>query len=295
MNPDLSLSGIVPAVLTPVDGAGHFVEGPFVELLERLYGAGVDGIYVAGYSGEGMQQPMDQRMALAAAAARHSPSGKDVVVHVGSYRVDEAFDLARHAARIGARAIASVPPPGTDVFDDELAYFERLVTVTDLPVLLYYLPGVCGTRSLEQLLALCSIEGVAGLKYSSTNVYDISVLARRGHIVFNGSDELLTAGWMMGASGGVGGFYNLVPRTFVEIGRAARAGDWTSAQTIQRELNELIGAVLGFPLLASLKSLTRWSGIDCGDPLPPKRSLTPEQASALREAVAKTALGSIFR
>jgi N-acetylneuraminate lyase len=286
------LSGIIPAVLTPVDPDGRFVEQPFIALLDRVYGAGADGIYVAGYSGEGMQQSLEQRKTLAAAAVRHSPADRDVVVHVGSHRVDEAFELARHAAAVGARAIASVPPPGTDVFDDELAYFARLVKATDLPVLLYYLPGVCGTRSLEQLLAICDIDGVVGLKYSSTNVHAIWELARHGHVVFNGCDELLAAGWMMGAAGGVGGFYNLVPRTFVEVGRAARAGDWVAAQSQQQMLNELIGVVLEFPLLASLKLLTRWSGIDCGDPLAPKRALTPDEQVALRERVARTALGS---
>jgi dihydrodipicolinate synthase/N-acetylneuraminate lyase len=136
------------------------------------------------------------------------------------------------------------------------------------------------------------VDGIVGLKYSSTDVHAISELARGGHVVFNGCDEVLAAGWMMGASGGVGGFYNVVPGTFVEIGRAACAGDWTTAQAIQRDLNEFIDAVLAFPLLASLKLLTCWSGIDCGDPLPPKRPLTPAQSAALREAVAKTALGS---
>ena len=61
---------------------------------------------------------------------------------------------------------------------------------------------------------------------------------------------------------------------------------------MQRELNEFVTAVLGFPLLASLKLLTRWSGIDCGPPLPPKRPLTDRETLALREAVARTTLGA---
>jgi N-acetylneuraminate lyase len=287
-----TLSGILPATLTPVDPSGRFVESIFARLLERLYAAGSDGIYVNGYSGEGLQQTLDQRMAVAEAAVRHSPPGRTVVVHVGSARVDDAFELARHARAAGAHALASVPPFGADVFEDEIGYFSRLVAVTDLPVLLYYLPGVCGERTLDQIRAICRLDGIVGLKYSSTNVYAISELAREGHIVFNGCDELLTAAWMMGAAGGVGGFFNLVPGTFVEIGRAAGAGEWTRAQSVQRDLNALISAVLGFPLLASLKQLMAWGGLDCGPPLAPKRPLGEQEAAALREAVTATALGA---
>ena len=45
------MHGILPAAVTPLDEAGRFVPAVFEQLLERLYGAGVHGIYVCGSTG----------------------------------------------------------------------------------------------------------------------------------------------------------------------------------------------------------------------------------------------------
>jgi dihydrodipicolinate synthase/N-acetylneuraminate lyase len=248
-------------------------------------------VYVGGYTGEGLHQALDQRKAVAEAAIRHTPRDKSVIVQVGASAHGEAIDLARHAARIGARAIASVPPPGLDSTADERHYFESLAAETGLPTLLYYIPVVCGTRTLAQLVEICEATGVVGLKYSNTDVFAIAELARRGHSVFVGCDEVLAPGLFVGAAGGVGGFYALTIDVVVGIAHAAASGDWVMARTMQRELNELVTAVMRFPLLPSLKTLARWAGIDCGDVLPPRRPLTWEQEAALRAAVLETSLG----
>jgi N-acetylneuraminate lyase len=281
----------VPAALTPADTDGRFLAPPFERLLARLFAARVDGIYVLGYSGEGFQQPVPQRQAIAEAAVALTPPGRSAIVHVGGGSVADAVMLARHAARVGAHAIASLPPSGADRPADEQAYFARLADASGLPVLLYYLPGVCGRRSLARLLDICAVPGVAGLKFSDTDVYAISVLARRGHVVFNGTDEVLAAGILMGATGGVGGFYNLVPEAFVALHDAARAGDWTRAREEQAKLNALIEAVLPFPLIPAFKALSRMGGIDCGSVFAPRRDLDAAHLEALRAAVAATDLG----
>ena len=48
------LRGILAAAVTPIDRAERFAEGPFEALLERVYAAGVDGVYVCGQTGEGL-------------------------------------------------------------------------------------------------------------------------------------------------------------------------------------------------------------------------------------------------
>ena len=75
--------GILPAVVTPVDDTGRFQAAPFETLLARVYGAGVDGIYVCGQTGEGLQQTAAQRKQVAEVAMACSPlrslgSGKGV-------------------------------------------------------------------------------------------------------------------------------------------------------------------------------------------------------------------------
>jgi N-acetylneuraminate lyase len=97
---------------------------------------------------------------------------------------------------------------------------------------------------------------------------------------------VLAAGLLMGAHGGIGSFYNLVPELFVELYEHARAGRWMEARAAQDRINGLIRAVLRFPMLAAIKRLLTWSGIECGSPVPPRRPLGADEAGALRAALA---------
>lgn len=91
----------------------------------------------------------------------------------------------------------------------------------------------------------------------------------------------------MGARGGIGSFYNLVPELFVKIYDDGQAGNWTSAPATQDRVNDLIRAVLSFPVMAAIKKLLTWSGIDCGYPVLPRRAMTAEEEAGLRKAVEK--------
>jgi N-acetylneuraminate lyase len=114
-------------------------------------------------------------------------------------------------------------------------------------------------------------------------------------VVFNGRDEVLVAGLLMGADGGIGSFYNLVPDLFVQVYRLAQAGEWAKARAVQGTINELITITLQFPLFPAIKLMLGWSGIDCGQCLPPRRPLTGEEESELRESLARSSFaGSRF-
>ena len=67
------LNGILPAIVTPTNSAGVFQYEPLEQLLSFLYGKGVDGLYVCGQTGEGLQQSVFQRKLVTEAAVRYSP------------------------------------------------------------------------------------------------------------------------------------------------------------------------------------------------------------------------------
>lgn len=102
--------GIFPAVVTPFDEHENFAPAAFEQLIERLYAAGIDGLYVNGHTGEGFQQPVEQRKRVAEVALHSTPKGKSVILHVGAGRTADAVELARHAATIGVQAISSLLP-----------------------------------------------------------------------------------------------------------------------------------------------------------------------------------------
>ena len=78
------MRGILPAAVTPLDEAGKFLPSVLEQLLARLYGAGVHGVYLCGSTGEGMLQPREQRQAIVDTAMACTPRDRTVIVHVGA-------------------------------------------------------------------------------------------------------------------------------------------------------------------------------------------------------------------
>jgi dihydrodipicolinate synthase/N-acetylneuraminate lyase len=105
------LSGILPATVTPLDEAGRFGPAAFARLLERLYAAGVHGVYVCGSTGEGLLQSREQRQEIVQTTMAVTPRDRTVIVHVGAASLADALALSTHAAKAGAHAISSLPRP----------------------------------------------------------------------------------------------------------------------------------------------------------------------------------------
>ena len=279
------IHGILPATITPFDAAGRFAPRVFEQLLERLYSAGADGAYLCGSTGEGMLQPRAERQAIVETAMACTPPGKHIIVHVGAASLDEAMALSAHAAKAGAHAISSLPPTSAQFsFADIRRYYETLARTSELPLLVYYFPEISPAISTaEELEELCSLPNVIGVKFTDFNLYRMSNLMRAGRGVFNGRDEVLAAGLLMGATGGIGTFYNVLPELFVRIYASVQAGRWDDARAAQQRVNALIRVTLQFPAFPAVKQILAWSGLDCGECLPPRGALDERQRRRLRD------------
>jgi N-acetylneuraminate lyase len=281
-----AFQGVLPAVITPVDAAGELNTPSLERLLVRLYERGAHGMYVCGQTGEGLQLPLALRERAAEVAVANTPPGGQVVVHVGAPSTADAVRLARHASAAGAQGISSLPPGGAYTFQEVKSYYQAIAAASSVPVLVYYFPDFSAAiRTVDEVFELCAIPNVVGLKFTDFDLYRLSLIQRAGHTILNGRDEVFAAGMLMGAHGGIGSFYNLVPELFVSVYNDALAGRWAEARATQDRINDLIRAVLAFPMMAAIKRLLTWSGIDCGCPVPPRRALTPEEEVALRAAV----------
>jgi len=284
--------GILPALVTPIDGDRVFQARPYEQLLERVYSEGVHGVYVCGQTGEGLQLPRETRERATECAVANSPAGKQVIVHIGAATVAEASALAKHAAKAKAHAVSSLPPAGNYSFEEIHAYYTQVAAASDLPFLVYYFPSIApAIRTTEQVLSLCDIPNVVGLKFTDSDFFRMWALRRAGATIFNGSDEMCICGLISGANGGIGSTYNCIGASFVELYDLATAGKWDDARIVQDRINEFIFALLKFPVVPGIKLLLKWTGIDCGECVLPRRSLTAQEEVAFRAAMVETRLG----
>lgn len=275
------LRGILPALVTPFEESGSVHVRSLEKLLERVYQAGADGVYVCGSTGEGLALPARARQLVAEIALKHSPPGKQIIAHIGAATLEETIALTKHASSVGVTAISSLPLAGMRP-QDLADFYGAVAHHASVPLVAYYFPAFTGSElSIDQLERICRIPGVTGVKFTDYDLYKLSLLAARNIAVFNGRDEVLAAGLLMGASGGIGSIYNVVPHRFVELFRMASSGQWENARTLQRRINQLITVLLSFPLLPAIKQVLGWRGIECGRTLKCPHELTPEQKEAL--------------
>jgi N-acetylneuraminate lyase len=277
----MSIRGVIPAVLTPFSARGDLDR--FVAHVDRLYAAGVDGIYVGGNAGEWYAMSSDERKTLTRAAVEASRGRGRALVHVGAARIEESIELARHAETMGADAISSLPPymQGWSVAEVR-CWFERLAEATDLPFFIYYFPRLTGGATGESFFqAMRTLRGIAGYKFTDLNLFDLGILLRESYTVLNGHDPNLSAALRMGASGGIGSFYNIAPDLVVALLRAHTTGDADAAERIQVQLNRTIQVVRGYRLVPALKYLCRLQGFDQGVMREPMLPLAAEEQKRL--------------
>ena len=289
------IRGVIPAMVTPFDENEALDLARTRALTAKLIEDGAQGLYLTGSTGEGFLCTSDERKAFvetvldesSALGVGDEAAGRiPVIVHVGAISTLASEDLARHAARAGAAAISSVPPIYWKFSDDQIAaYYSDLVQAAGIPMIVYNVT-LAGLVSYEMLLRLGRIEGVEGIKYTSSTVFDIFRIKEalgQDFAVYSGSDELAVSGLAFGADGIIGSTYNVLTPLFLKLNAQMAAGDVIAARETQKIANKLIFALLSRGLMPSLKAtLTLGGRVDGGISRRPFFQLTEEQHEALK-------------
>ena len=257
-------AGMYTALLSPLHQDGTLNLPLAQKLLLHLTSLGLDGAYIAGTTGEGMRLSLQDRKALLESLMEVLPDGKRIFVHVGAADVKDAIQLARHAGEQGAHAISSLPPPADSAA--VLAYYKELAANSPLPLIVYYFPKAAplAFQNSKELLDICDLPNVLGVKFTDFNLYLLNQLTKRGMLVFNGYDEALAAGLLMGAQGGIGTTYNLLAPVVLDIYHASRRGDWETARLLQGDVNGVLDILFRYPFFPAVREGVRHMGFDCG-------------------------------
>ena len=237
MNMKSDFSGIYPPIASPCDEDDQFLPDVFSALAEHLFMASVHGLYVCGGTGDGYKMRLDERKQAAEIAvnvSRHHH--RKVIVHVGSpSNSRDAIELAEHASEVGASAVASIPPASFSQV--QLVEYYTDIARPGLPVFIYHVPS-SRNPTVDDMVALLDIPGVIGLKATEWNLFFVRriLLARPDTVLFNGFDEMLVLGMLYGADGGIGTWYNIFPRLFLNIYDSVRSGQIERAVELQKTL-----------------------------------------------------------
>lgn len=288
-NSNVKFKGVMPALVSCIDENEHVKEDAMRRLMAWHIKEGVTGFYLTGGTGEGPVLQKETRKQIAEIAKDMAGGRVRLIAHVGAIDLRTARELARHAGEIGLDAISSVPPFFYHYGEKEIAdYYQALSDASGLPVLMYASPLSGVSITWDMVDRLMNIPNMIGLKWTSYDYFTMHRIKslRDGNInVINGPDECLLCGLVMGADGGIGATYNVMPKLFVEIYRSFHAGDMASAQAAQFKANKLIEILIKFGVVCSLKEVLAMLGYDCGNQVYPQKRFTDEECAGLHEAL----------
>lgn len=288
----ITIEGLVAAVHTPFDTDGSLDLGAVEKQAEHLAHSGITHAFVAGTTGESHSLSLDERRSLAERwrdVARGTPLR--VVVHVGSNCLEDARDLAAHAAGLDAAAIAALAPSyfkpsSVDVLVDCCA---RIASAApELPFYYYDIPILTGVSlSMPEFLqrARERIPSLAGLKFTNPDLmaYQICLRAEGGAFdVLWGLDEMFLAASALGARGAVGSSYNFTAPIFHRLIAALKAGDLAAAADEQFRGVRVIQILARHGYLQAAKAVMGMIGVEVGPPRLPNRALSSQEVAALR-------------
>lgn len=292
---DLSEFRIIAPPHAPFDASGNLNLAVVEKQARWFEDTGVDGVFVAGTTGECSSLTLDERIELTRCWIDASrKTDLDVIVQVGDPCQANAVRLAQEAQRAGADATAALAPYYFKP-DDTTTLIEFLAPIaaaaSDLPFYFYDIPPMTGVRlNMVQFLeqAKPRIPNLVGLKYSNSDLLQLQecLQLQDGEFeVLFGCDEFLLSGVVLGVHGAIGSTYNFAAPMYLQMLAALTSGDLAAAQAIQGRSAQLIRTLMRFGFMPACKAIMARFGVDCGPVRLPLRNLTPAQHRELDVAL----------
>ena len=297
--------GIFPAFYACYDSEGNVSTQATKDFVEYLIGKGVSGLYVGGSSGECIYLSVEERKQTLEAVMEVAKGRIAIIAHVACNNTKDSQELARHAESLGVDAIAAIPPIYFRLPERAIAKYWNDISAAapNTDFVIYNIPQLAGVAlTLSLFDEMLKNPRVIGVKNSSMPIQDIQMFKRQAAInnkevvVFNGPDEQFVGGRLIGADGGIGGTYGVMPELFVKLNSLIESGDFENAGKLQDDIDEVIYTMCsanGNMYAVAKAALKKLSGIDLGGVRAPLLNLSDEDNDIVEKVVflVETAIG----
>ena len=290
--------GVIPAFYACYDKEGNISAEGVKALTRHLIAKGVKGVYVGGSSGECIYQHPDERKAVLEAVMSEAKGKITVIAHVACNNTADSVELAAHAEACGVDAIAAIPPIYFRLPEYAIADYWNAMSAAapHTEFVIYNIPQLAGTALTMSLLrTMLQNPNVVAVKNSSMPTQDIQMfkdagIAARGEngfVVFNGPDEQFVSGLAMGADGGIGGTYAVMPELFLKMYELVHRGEMDAARALQYKADRIIYKMCeahGNLYAVQKEILRRMYGLELGSVRAPLPGLAPSDEAIVAEA-----------
>jgi 4-hydroxy-tetrahydrodipicolinate synthase len=226
--------GTMTALVTPfrdqlVDTAA------FEKLIATQIEAKLDGIVPVGTTGESPTLNHDEHIRVIELAVRRAGGKLKVLAGTGSNSTAEAIELTHDAERVGADGVLLVAPYyNRPTQEGLLRHFAAIAGSTDLPIILYSIPGRCGVEiGIETVVRLAERHSnIVGIKEAGGSIERFSQLRLalpETFQIISGDDSMTLPAISVGACGVISVASNVAPRRVKKLVDLALAGRFDGA------------------------------------------------------------------
>ena len=286
-------SGIIPALVTPLDGQGNLIEESLRKIIDYTLEAGVHGVFVLGSTGEIYGLTDKQKQRVMEVTVEHVNGRVPVYAGAGEITTNQSIKTAQIAESVGGISALSVITPYfvSPTQGELIEHYKAIANSVKTPIILYGCDGRAHNSIMpETAYELSKEENIIGIKDSSgsserMDKYLELTKDMDNFSVLCGIDTLIYHGLCNGTVGAIASSANIAPKISVGIYNAFMNGDKEKAQELQNKLVPLRNAyALGtFPGL--IKEAVQLVGIDVGAALKPVGPMSNENREKLIEVL----------
>lgn len=236
----MRFEGCGTALVTPFRGDFSLDEETLRKLVRRQANAGVHFLVPCGTTGENPTMTRKEHMRVVEITLEEAKGQLPVLAGAGGYNTAEVIGLARELEAVGVDGLLSVTPYYNKPTQEGLyQHYRAIAGATRLPIVLYNVPGRCGTNLEPATVArLAKIENIVGIKEASGNIGQMGAVLNavpEEFSVLAGDDSVALPLFALGGKGVISVASNEVPREMTLLCECGLAGDFAGARAIHRK------------------------------------------------------------
>lgn len=289
-------TGAGVAIVTPFHQNGEVNYDKLGELIDFQVKNGTDSIIIVGTTGEASTLTHEEHIECIRYAVAKTAGRVPVIAGTGSNCTETAIYLTKEAKAAGADAALLVTPYYNKATQKGLiAHFGAIAKATDLPIVLYNIPGRTGCNILPATAAAMvkEYDTIVAMKDATGNIpqtMETLELCNGDIDIYSGEDGLITPMMSVGAKGVISVLSNIAPRQTHDIAAKYLEGDVCASRELQMKYLPLIRALFSEVNPIPVKKALNFMGMEVGPLRMPLSEMEPEHAKVLSDEMRKVGL-----
>lgn len=289
-------TGAGVAIVTPFKEDLSVNYDKLAELIDYQVEQGTDSIIVCGTTGESSTLSHDEHIECIRFAVEYTNKRVPVIAGTGSNCTNTAIFLTKEAKKAGADATLVVTPYYNKATQKGLIeHFTEIAKVSDLPMILYNIPGRTGcTIQPETAAYLCkNVDTIVGMKDATGCISAVAqtMLHCEGMLdLYSGNDDQIVPLLSLGGKGVISVLSNIAPKDTHDIVETYLAGDTKKSLELQLKYLPLINALFCEVSPIPVKKALNFMGFEVGSLRRPLTEMEDAHAEVLLREMRKVGL-----